>query len=111
MTLLRKFTRRLTSIPLFSDTVREQFVERTRQQHSGWDFNMPTIERTFKATNSSCAVLIPLINIRCQPCMLFTQRALLLRNYRGAVCFPGGKLKPDENPEQVTIKLSLEGSS
>lgn len=104
MALGQAFKRKFTTMPLFGKMIREHFVERAELEHTCWTSKtVTTTEASKKSENKGCAVLIPLVNIRDQPCMLFTQRALSLKNYSGAVCFPGGKLEADENPEQVTL--------
>ncbi|VDD85782.1 unnamed protein product [Enterobius vermicularis] len=96
-------------MPLFGKMIREHFVERAELEHTCWTSKtVTTTEASKKSENKGCAVLIPLVNIRDQPCMLFTQRALSLKNYSGAVCFPGGKLEADENPEQGALRESYE---
>uniref|UniRef100_A0A0N5AQY0 Nudix hydrolase domain-containing protein n=1 Tax=Syphacia muris TaxID=451379 RepID=A0A0N5AQY0_9BILA len=104
-----RIVRRFSNMPLFGEAIREQFVERVQQEHTCW--SVETADPSMNASKNvkkSCAVLIPLVNIRDKPCMLFTQRALILRNYRGAVCFPGGHLEPNECPEQGALRESFE---
>lgn len=56
----------------------------------------------------SSAVLVVLHDGPGGPEALFTRRAQHLRNHRGEISFPGGRMEPDETPEQAAVREAAE---
>lgn len=54
------------------------------------------------------AVLIPLIENRDGLSIIFERRAHTLRRQPGEICFPGGKLEPDETPLSCALRETAE---
>ncbi len=54
------------------------------------------------------ALLIPLIKEEGMDCMLFEKRARHLRRQPGEICFPGGKLEPEESYLECAIRETME---
>ena len=54
------------------------------------------------------ALLIPLINVEGVTCMLFEKRSMNLRRQPGEICFPGGKLEPNETFMECAIRETVE---
>ncbi len=55
-----------------------------------------------------CAVLVPLVVEDGEDCLLFEARAATLRLQPGEVCFPGGRLKETESPEECALRETAE---
>lgn len=54
------------------------------------------------------AILIPLIRVEGVTCMLFEKRSRNLRRQPGEICFPGGKLEPNESLLECAIRETVE---
>ncbi|UOF92649.1 CoA pyrophosphatase [Fodinisporobacter ferrooxydans] len=55
------------------------------------------------------AVLVPLLQQNGQLCVLFEQRAKTLRRQPGEICFPGGRVEPqDKNPQTAALRETSE---
>ncbi len=54
------------------------------------------------------AVLVPLIDTPDGNFLLFEKRANQLRRQPGEICFPGGKLEPDESLEKCAVRETME---
>lgn len=54
------------------------------------------------------AVLVPLVESKNGMAMLFEKRAAQLRRQPGEICFPGGKLEPDEAPQDCAVRETME---
>jgi 8-oxo-dGTP pyrophosphatase MutT (NUDIX family) len=54
------------------------------------------------------AVLVVLVEGDDGPEVLLTRRSMHLRNHRGEVCFPGGRLDPGETPVQAAVREAHE---
>lgn len=54
------------------------------------------------------AVLVVLHDGPCGPEALFTKRSMALRNHRGEISFPGGRLEPGESPIDAAVRESWE---
>ncbi|CAD5210426.1 unnamed protein product [Bursaphelenchus okinawaensis] len=63
-------------------------------------------ELKFKKGDS--AVLVPLLERKNQPHLLFTQRSFQLRAHRGEICFPGGRMDQGESPEETALREAEE---
>ncbi len=61
-------------------------------------------ERLFK----KYAVLVPLVEQHGGPAVLFERRSDKLRRQPGEICFPGGKLEPDETPQECAERETSE---
>uniref|UniRef100_A0A0K0CZQ6 Nudix hydrolase domain-containing protein n=1 Tax=Angiostrongylus cantonensis TaxID=6313 RepID=A0A0K0CZQ6_ANGCA len=53
-------------------------------------------------------VLIPLLDINSTSSVLFTKRSIHLKNHRGEVCFPGGKMEDGESIEEAALRETQE---
>ncbi|KAE9416808.1 hypothetical protein Angca_004034, partial [Angiostrongylus cantonensis] len=53
-------------------------------------------------------VLIPLLDINSTSSVLFTKRSTYLKNHRGEVCFPGGKMEDGESIEEAALRETQE---
>jgi 8-oxo-dGTP pyrophosphatase MutT (NUDIX family) len=54
------------------------------------------------------AVLVPLYEHDGEPYVVLTRRAWHLRNHQGEVCFPGGRLEPDETTLDAALREAAE---
>lgn len=54
------------------------------------------------------AVLAPIIDISGEPYLLFEKRSNKLRRQPGEICFPGGKLEPDEALQECAVRETIE---
>ncbi len=54
------------------------------------------------------AVLIPLIVQSAVPHVVLTRRADHMRNHKGEISFPGGRMEPGENPAQTAVREAFE---
>jgi len=54
------------------------------------------------------SVLIPLVKVDGQTHLLYEVRSENLRSQPGEVCFPGGRMETDENPEFTAIRETCE---
>lgn len=54
------------------------------------------------------SVLIPFVNVDGEPHLLYEVRSENLRSQPGEVCFPGGRIETDENPEATAIRETCE---
>ncbi len=54
------------------------------------------------------AVLVPIVDTPDGRSLLFEKRAGSLRRQPGEVCFPGGKLEPEEPPQVCAIRETME---
>lgn len=54
------------------------------------------------------SVLIPIINYKDQPCILFQVRSQSLLKQPGEICFPGGRIEYGEVPVQAVIRETCE---
>lgn len=54
------------------------------------------------------SVLLPVLNVNGQTHMLYEVRSENLRSQPGEVCFPGGRIETDENPEATAIRETCE---
>lgn len=60
------------------------------------------------ATSRPSAVLIPLLNESGLPSVVLTRRADHLRNHRGEISFPGGRMESGETPHQTALREAHE---
>jgi 8-oxo-dGTP pyrophosphatase MutT (NUDIX family) len=61
-------------------------------------------ERLFK----KFAVLVPLLETPDGTALVFERRSDKLRRQPGEICFPGGKLEPDETPQACAVRETAE---
>lgn len=62
-----------------------------------------------KKLNRQAAVLLPLLTIRDETHILFQVRSMQLKSQPGDICFPGGRMEPeDESPKQTAIRETME---
>jgi len=54
------------------------------------------------------SVFIPFVNINDEPHLLYEVRSENLRSQPGEVCFPGGRIETDENPDATAIRETCE---
>lgn len=54
------------------------------------------------------AVLVPIVEIKDGKVLLFEKRAGSLRRQPGEICFPGGMLEPDEQPQSCAVRETTE---
>ena len=60
------------------------------------------------ATSKRSAVLIPLLVESSIPHVLLTRRADHLRNHKGEISFPGGRMEDGETPAQAAVREAFE---
>lgn len=60
------------------------------------------------ATSKRSAVLIPLIVEADEPHVVLTRRADHMRNHRGEISFPGGRMEVDETPAEAAVREAFE---
>uniref|UniRef100_A0A915CFI8 Nudix hydrolase domain-containing protein n=1 Tax=Parascaris univalens TaxID=6257 RepID=A0A915CFI8_PARUN len=88
------------------DILKEKFKERV--QNSRPPIHPRFYIRVIPSPERNSAVLVPLLNVKGRPSVLFTHRSLLLSGHRGEICFPGGRLERNETPEQGALRESAE---
>ena len=69
--------------------------------------NMAELDPAQLLKAKPAAVLIPII-IQEEPKVLLTQRAAHLRNHSGQIAFPGGRIEPDESPQDAALRETFE---
>lgn len=79
----------------------------------GW--NMEAIRRAFQGRRAGIygargvfAVLVPLVEREGELCLLFEFRSERLRGQPSETCFPGGRVEPDEEPEDAALRETFE---
>lgn len=112
MNLLTKRLYSKSQIILFDEQLRRNFIKRL---HEKWSLKHPRYRiKSIKNHERNSATLIALIDVDHCPCVLFTHRSLNLRDHRGQVSFPGGRIEDGETSEQVLLfaarDLSLKNS-
>jgi len=55
----------------------------------------------WEAKHLDYAVLVPLISVKDEPHLLFQVRSMTLKRQPGEICFPGGKMEPNESPGET----------
>jgi hypothetical protein len=96
---VEKFNRRverMRQVARVIDESPQQFI----LSFSTWKHRIADQE-DYKFQPGDSAVFIPLVEVAEEPHVIFTHRSYLLRNHRGEISFPGGKMDEDESPEQV----------
>ena len=85
---------------------------RARLAHPGFSASLPPTTSddgdSPVAGFKPAAVLVPLILHASAPSVLLTRRAAHLANHAGQVSFPGGRIEPDETPEQAALREAAE---
>ncbi|KHJ90992.1 hydrolase, NUDIX family [Oesophagostomum dentatum] len=56
----------------------------------------------------SSKVLVPLLVVNSKLSVLFTKRSIHLKQHRGEVCFPGGKMESEETAEETALRETHE---
>lgn len=58
--------------------------------------------------SKASAVLVPIIEIKGEPNLILTQRALHMKHQPGDFCFPGGHSEGNETPEETAVRETWE---
>lgn len=69
---------------------------------------LPELNETWISTSRPSAVLIPLLIDADVPSVVLTRRADHLRNHKGEVSFPGGRMENDETPHTAALREAFE---
>lgn len=65
--------------------------------------------RLFPPQPSPAAVLVPIVDHPGAPCVLFTERAPMLKHHAGQISFPGGRIEPaDGGPVAAALRETEE---
>jgi 8-oxo-dGTP pyrophosphatase MutT (NUDIX family) len=70
--------------------------------------SLPLLSEDWIATSRPSAVLVPLLTDIDAPSVVLTRRADHLRNHKGEISFPGGRMEQDELPHQTAIREAFE---
>jgi len=77
------------------------YVAQPRQQ-------TPDLSYDWVSSSRASAVLMPLLQTENGPSVLLTRRADHLRNHRGEISFPGGRMEVGEEPHQTALREAHE---
>lgn len=95
-------------------TLRLPFIRRAFSAHVVWRVE-PVFTRYFDLDTSGrgditpAAVFIPLLERDGEVHVMFTRRAAHLYNHAGQICFPGGRIEPDDaDPIQAALRETWE---
>lgn len=69
---------------------------------------LPELNETWISTSRPSAVLIPLLTDTDVPSVVLTRRADHLRNHKGEISFPGGRMEQDESPRGAALREAFE---
>lgn len=86
----------------------ERVRDRVAQHIGSTPISHEHISSDWAATSKRSAVLIPLIAHSRVPHVVLTRRADHMRNHKGEVSFPGGRMESDETPEQAAVREAFE---
>ncbi|KAK6026022.1 hydrolase, NUDIX family [Ostertagia ostertagi] len=86
----------------FGNLTKEMFVKKLAEKNA-----IPMHPRLSKAP-SNMSVLIPLLDVKSTPSVLFTKRSIHLKSHRGEVCFPGGRMEDGESAEEAALRETHE---
>lgn len=70
--------------------------------------SFPSLNEDWIATSRPSAVLIPLLTEIETPSVVLTRRADHLRNHKGEISFPGGRMEKDELPHHTALREAFE---
>lgn len=70
--------------------------------------SLPTLREEWIETSRPSAVLIPLLTDVDVPSVVLTRRADHLRNHKGEISFPGGRMERDELPHDTALREASE---
>lgn len=70
--------------------------------------SLPSLSEDWIATSRPSAVLVPLLTESETPSVVLTRRADHLRNHKGEISFPGGRMEKDELPHQTALREAFE---
>lgn len=70
--------------------------------------SLPLLHEDWIATSRPSAVLIPLLTDVDIPSVVLTRRADHLRNHKGEISFPGGRMEKDELPHHTALREAFE---
>ena len=68
----------------------------------------PPLTEEWISTSRLSAVLIPLVSTSDGPSVVLTRRADHLRNHKGEISFPGGRMEEDELPHHTALREAHE---
>jgi 8-oxo-dGTP pyrophosphatase MutT (NUDIX family) len=87
----------------------EQHIRVRMQEHIAMSvITNEHISDEWVATSKRSAVLIPLVAQSGVPHVVLTRRADHMRNHKGEVSFPGGRMEPGETPAQAAMREASE---
>lgn len=86
----------------------EQVQQRVLQYVSSLGAQQTVIAQEWKSASKLSAVLIPLVETHDGPGVVLTRRADHLRNHKGEISFPGGRMEADELPHETALREAEE---
>ncbi|KHJ90993.1 hydrolase, NUDIX family [Oesophagostomum dentatum] len=91
-----------SSLSAIGNVTKEQFLKKVAEKNS-----IPWHPR-LSAAESNMSVLVPLLVVNSKLSVLFTKRSIHLKQHRGEVCFPGGKMESEETAEETALRETHE---
>uniref|UniRef100_A0A0N4ZQY0 Nudix hydrolase domain-containing protein n=1 Tax=Parastrongyloides trichosuri TaxID=131310 RepID=A0A0N4ZQY0_PARTI len=101
---------------LMTEERKNSFIKRVLKAQScvKQEYNyMDSFDNRFPNTNlnpkpGDSSVLIPLVNIDKEAHIIYTKRSMIMRTHKGQICFPGGKVDPNETWEMAALREAEE---